>query len=724
MSGKFDRAFRGSLLISATLLSSFAARAADTNNSAETVIVTAERRAQSVKEVPMSITVLGQDQLDKLHLRSLEDLSSQVPGLSLTEADPTHPDLILRGLNAGGDGSTVATYLDETPYGSSNALANGAVTAPNLDTFDMQRIEVLRGPQGTLYGASAEGGLIKFVTNAPDTSGFDDDFELSGIDMDHGGLGDSARGMLNLALADNFAVRVVGYDVRWPGYIEDPTQHASHVNDFTNFGGRAAALWDLTDKLSVRFNFLSQQTDTGNDSAEDVLLSGDSVVPKYGNYIQQRTTVTPQDVRYDIYNATINWDLDWATLTSATSFNELHDFLFQDGTGVLGVDISGHLHQGKFIQEIRLASPSGESPVEWLTGFYFANEHDYLHQDLVAGLNQGDILPGYFLQLDSKYVETAGFADLTWHALPNFDVDVGGRYSHNSQSSDEFGLALASGASTGDVFTWSVAAQYHLDEQTELYARVATGFRPGGPNLQPLGNVGKVPASYGADSVIDYEAGAKSDLPDLHLSFDADVFWMNWSHIQLLTVVNNTGVNGNGGTADSKGVEANIFWTPVERLTLNLNGAYTNAELTQNTDPILVSGLSGNPLPWTPKWSLTLNGDYVFQMMGEFTPYVGGSWHYAGARPSDFVPYLDVLTGQIPPAQYRNQFFMPSYNTLDLRAGVNWRDWSLELYGRNLNDAKGFLAFSPTGTSIASGNAASVSVMRPRVIGLVLRAKI
>ena len=155
---------RAAILLGTTILAGSAwgvaqAQTATAASSIETVTVTAEKRAESAQNVPMGISVVGEDQLNKLNIRSFEDLMNQVPGLSVSEADPTHPVLILRGINAGGDGSTVGTYLDETPYGSSNALANGTDTAPDLDTFDMNRVEVLRGPQGTVYGAARKAVL-------------------------------------------------------------------------------------------------------------------------------------------------------------------------------------------------------------------------------------------------------------------------------------------------------------------------------------------------------------------------------------------------------------------------------------------------------------------------------------------------------------------------------------------------------------------------------------
>jgi iron complex outermembrane receptor protein len=712
---------RAAILLGTTILAGTAcgiAQAQSTTSSIETVTVTAEKRAESAQNVPMGISVVSEEQLNTLNIRSYEDLMNNVPGLSVSEADPTHPVLILRGINAGGDGSTVGTYFDETPYGSSNALANGTDTAPNLDTFDMQRVEVLRGPQGTLYGAGAEGGLIKFVSNAPDTTGFDDAFEVGAISMAHGGLGNSVRGMFNVALSDDLAVRVVGFDVRTPGYINDPALGFQHVNDVTSFGGRASILYKPTDKISVRLNVLQQQLDDGNDAAEDVVVGANGKIsPLFGPYNQNRTVLSPNGVRYYLYNGTINWDIDFATITSSTSYTDLHDYTFADDTGVLGLNVQGFLHQGKFIQELRVASdPGATGPLDWLVGFYYTNEHDGLHQDVVAAFKEPPSFES--LNLQSTYVETTGFANATYHVLSNFEIGAGLRYATDSQNSVE-ALTIppigpvAGGVSQHNILTWSADARYHLDERTMLYARVATGWRAGGPNDLPPGAPPNVPTQYKPDSLINYEVGVKSTLSDYNLSFDADVFDIEWRDIQLLELVNNFNINGNGGRANSKGFEGNVTWQPIDRLTLNLNGSYIDAALSSPAPG--VGGFTGNPLPNSPRWSGSLNGDYEFLPLDEFTPFVGASLHYIGIRGGGFGS--------------GNEISLPGYATFDVHVGVGWDRWSVELYGKNLNDAKGIEAFGPGGSAASivppsATPADTASIIQPRIFGIVLRGKL
>jgi iron complex outermembrane receptor protein len=324
--------------------------------------------------------------------------------------------------------------------------------------------------------------------------------------------------------------------------------------------------------------------------------------------------LSPNGVRYYLYNGTINWDIDFATITSSTSYTDLHDYTFADDTGVLGLNVQGFLHQGKFIQELRVASdPGATGPLDWLVGFYYTNEHDGLHQDVVAAFKEPPSFES--LNLQSTYVETTGFANATYHVLSNFEIGAGLRYATDSQNSVE-ALTIppigpvAGGVSQHNILTWSADARYHLDERTMLYARVATGWRAGGPNDLPPGAPPNVPTQYKPDSLINYEVGVKSTLSDYNLSFDADVFDIEWRDIQLLELVNNFNINGNGGRANSKGFEGNVTWQPIDRLTLNLNGSYIDAALSSPAPG--VGGFTGNPLPNSPRWSGSLNGDYEF----------------------------------------------------------------------------------------------------------------
>src|ERR1700730_16758662 len=207
-----------------------------------TIVVTAEKREEALKDVPMSITALGGGALDNLQYRSFSDYAAMVPALSLVSGQPGLTILTLRGQNAGGVGSTVAVYLDESPFGSSSALLNGSILSGDFDTWDLQRIEVLRGPQGTLYGANSEGGLLKFVTAPPVLGTLSGAAEVTGESVDHGGKGGDVRAVVNLPLGDKVALRIGGFTQDVPGYIQDPSRGKKGVNDGHKYGGRVSLL--------------------------------------------------------------------------------------------------------------------------------------------------------------------------------------------------------------------------------------------------------------------------------------------------------------------------------------------------------------------------------------------------------------------------------------------------------------------------------------------------
>src|SRR5690606_8378605 len=228
----------------------------------EEIVVTAQKRTQSLIDVPQSVSVVSGATLEQQGATNFADYLKNVPSLQLVQGTPGQGRLVLRGINTGGVASTVAVYVDETPFGSSTGLANGSELAGDFDSFDIARIEVLRGPQGTLYGASSLGGLLKFVTNQPSTSGFEAK-ALGGVEFTDGGDA-SYRGaaMVNVPLGETLAFRASGSYRKQGGYIDSigtaGSNVRSNINDFENYGGRASLLWKPDANLSVRLSALVQ----------------------------------------------------------------------------------------------------------------------------------------------------------------------------------------------------------------------------------------------------------------------------------------------------------------------------------------------------------------------------------------------------------------------------------------------------------------------------------
>jgi iron complex outermembrane receptor protein len=698
------------------------------NASLETVIVTAQKRSEALINVPMSVTALSGSELNNLQARDFADYGPLVPGLSLNSGQPGLTRLTLRGQNAGGVGSTVGLYMDESPFGSSTALLNGGVDTGDFDTWDLKSIEVLRGPQGTLYGANSEGGVLKFVTNAPELGTLSGAAEVTGENVANGGNGGAVRGMLNLPLGDKLALRVSGFDEDVPGYIDDPSRNQRSLNDGHKEGGRASLLAAPTDDLSIRLTAIAQESTYNGINTVDVNPA--TLQSLYGGLSQERSLSEPSNFKYENYNATVDWNLGPVRILSSTSFGILDSETVNDATPLYG-GLAGLLFGGapgallddnvdlrKFTQEVRLSSPSSQL-LEWQAGVYFTHEYGQVNEYLDGVTIPAGSLLGLIEQpiINSDYKETAGFANVTYHILPQFDVEVGGRYSHNEQDATQvvnFNPLLSPAAevtpanSSGNVFTYSAAPEWHFDANDALYARVASGYRPGGPNVIPPNAPSTVEREYGSDKTTSVEVGLRSTQLDGALSFDVALYHVNWKNIQLFEEVEGFGINGNGGTARTQGLEWDVAYSPLHGLKFEWTGAYTEAKLTSPA-PALDAN-SGDPLPYAPKWGTSVDGEYDWVLFGDLKAFAGATWSYVGARSSDFA--------SAPPAADPGQIVLPSYNTTAVRLGVDRGQYRFTIFGKNLTDARGITDYESVGAPYST-----VTVIQPRTVGATLSVK-
>ena len=701
------------------------------------VVVTAQKRSERLLNVAAPVTALSAAELIRSGAVKLEDYAAKVPGLNLISDRTGETQIVLRGVTTGSPvSSTVATYVDDTPYGSSTSAALGGWLQPDLDPSDIQRVEVLRGPQGTLYGASALGGLIKYVTKQPSLTDVGGRVEFDGSTVDHGGDGYGVRGMLNVPLAaDTLALRVSAYDRRDPGYIDNPQLGLSNVNATQVDGGRASLLWKPTDTFTVTLSAVLQDLKSNGSSDEDVDVNGGSITPVAGSLKQVRYTTEPLNLNDRVYSGTVNDDLGWASLTSITSYSTLHQTGDVDETqtfGAIGALLTGIpnfgtstgsvLNQDKWTEEVRLASPSGQK-LEWLTGLFFDRETSNRDEptSTFSTVTGASLLPPntlFFANLQSRYTEYAVYGDVTYHFTPQFDLQAGLRYSHNDQtfSLAETGIFVGgpsaqAGDSADNSLTFLVTPRYKIDDNNMVYGRIASGYRPGGPNAPtPSDLAAGVPAAYKPDTLTDYEVGYKASLADHKLTLDLSAFYIDWQDIQIETDFGGITSNGNGGTATSDGIEASAVLTPFHGLTLSGNAAYTDAHLTEDAPG--VNGRNGDELPNVPKWSGNLSADYDFPIAGGSSGFVGGTVRYLGDRASGFVTGSPV--GFDRPT-------LPAYTTVDLRAGVTHDRVSLELYVKNVGDSHGLNNI----TSLAlSGytNPFTAAVIQPRTVGMSVSA--
>jgi len=724
----------------------------------EEVVVTAQKRTEAIADIPASVTVVPEQLLEQQRVDDFKDLLPLVPGLSLTETRPGSTRVTLRGVNTGGVASTIGIYFDDVPFGSSTGLANGSISAGDFDTFDVARVEVLRGPQGTLYGASSLGGVLKFVPNRPRNDRFEARLLGSAETVDNGDPGYSLTGMANVPLGAKAAVRASGFYRSDSGFIDSignnpvpslttpgvnvigGTRVANGLNALDRFGGRLAVLVEPSKRFSVTVGAQIQDIDTDASSVVDA--DPRSLEPLNPTPVQSSYQKEFNDTKYRVYNGTIDGDLGPARLQSVTSYGTFEtDFqsdlaiatnltggpplsalvtqLFGNArTRPLSAVLPQTTSTDKFTQELRLVSAKSKA-FDWLVGGYYTNEDSAIKQKITAvEAGTDDVATGIPIladvALDSTYEEIAGFANATWHATPRFDLALGGRLSHNKQvASQRSDGPLAGGpAQFDDVkssespFTFSFAPRFEIGKSSSIYGRVATGFRPGGPNVLPPAAPASVPRTYDSDRLTSYEVGLKAGgRPADKFSLDLAGYYLDWEDIQLFLIVNNFGINGNGGTAASKGFEIAASAFPTSGLTLSVNAAYTDAKLTQDTSAS-VGGKDGDPLPYVPDWSFGLNADYEWTVKSRTRTYVGGSLGYTGERPVAF--NNRAADGSIRRAD--------SYVSLNLRAGAYHGRWSVELYGKNLTNDLGVTSIGTAGP--LPNGALGLSLTRPRTIGL------
>ncbi|MDH4109682.1 MAG: TonB-dependent receptor [Gammaproteobacteria bacterium] len=739
-----------------------AAAQSESESTLEEIIVTAQKRTQTLAEVPLSITVLSGDMLERQQADSFRDLVALVPGFSISSSTRGVTRITLRGINTGGVATTVGVYVDDVPFGSSSGLANAAILSGDFDTFDLARVEVLRGPQGTLYGASSMGGVMKYVANRPNTEALEARGQASVETVDGGDTGYAFTGLVNVPVTDSFALRAAGFYRADAGFIDsignnpiasmtDPgitvvegTRVDQGINAADIFGGRVSALFDLSDNASLNLMALMQNIESGSSDVVDA--DPVTLQPLNSRAVKSQYHGDAADISYRLYSATLDWDFGRVALQSVTAYSTFeHDFrtdlaantaltggiplaalttafFGDDTTRPLSVVQDQITSTDKLTQEFRLVSEENDS-FDWMVGLYYTDEESGISPQDILAVEAGTETPAEGIpllasaSLVSNYEEIALFANATWHLTDRFELSFGARQSDNDQDASQSlegplvggSVSFDDAASSESPFTWSFSPRYEFSDDLSVFARVATGYRPGGPNVIPTGAPPGTPGSYDSDTLTSYELGLKAGSQNGTYAFDVTAYYLDWEDVQLLAVVNGVGLNANGGTAVSKGFEFAATVRPTEGLTLSLNGAYTDAQLTQDTDPV-VGGLDGDPLSYVPEWGFGIDGSYEWSLSGDSMAYVGANLGYVGERPADF-------SNRNADGNIRE---IDSYTAINLRAGVDFGRWYVELYGRNLGDELGINNIVSEG-ALPNG-AVGLSLIQPRTFGLSIGA--
>lgn len=687
----------------------------------ERVVATAQKRVENVGEVPMAISVISEDRLETLNAGRLTDYAAYVPGFQVDSGGaPGVTSMSLRGLAPMGGGAIIGTYIDDTPVNPSNNKNRAGSYVLDMLPYDLESVEILRGPQGTLYGASSMGGLFKYITRAADTENHE---FRAGMDVSTvsgaGDLGTGVRAAANFPLKEGrLGMRVSVARQTTPGYVDETNLGEKDANGYVQEAARLAFKLNITDNASLRLQGLWQKVDA--DSLAQVGLDPDTLQPVAGRLDGNAYVMQPYDSEIAYYSAILDVDLGWADLVSATSHVDTRLNIIQDASPVYGVawplfgypaglsDFNMHLGTRKLTQEIRLTSKTSQR-FDWLVGLYYTDETSSNRQVVRAwdmDYNELPISPAGIVGLPNTYEETALFADATWKLSPKFDVSAGVRYARNSQDFTQIttgpltGDTSVPGTSRENVTTWKLATRWHLGEDSMLYARLATGYRPGGPNLAQPG----VPPMTNSDTTRNLELGWKAQFWNRRAMVDMAVFRTTWNDLQV-GAVTGTGLNyiANAGSAKSQGVELAFMLRPLAGLTWGVNAAWIDAEIGDDVPP--TSTLTpGRKMPGVPEFSWSTTLDYNFDVGERWSGRVGGGYRYTGKREGSIGDYG-----------------IPAYDAVDLHAELTNMTWTVRLYARNATNELVYMSASAFRNAL-TGEVEQVrgTPLVPRTIGLMV----
>jgi iron complex outermembrane recepter protein len=685
----------------------------------EEIVVTAQKRAERLQDVPVPVTAISAATLIGQNQLRLRDYYASVPGLSISSNNLGDSNLSIRGVTTGGlTNPTVGITVDDVPFGSTTALGS-RTAAPDIDPSDLDRVEVLRGPQGTLYGASSLGGLLKFVTVEPSTDRLSGRIEgdVNGVQNGHD-AGFSARAAVNLPLGDALAIRASGFLRRDPGYIDDPALHVQGVNRADVSGGRFSALWRTSDSGSLKLSALFQDTSAHGApyvSFQPALADlQQNLLGGTGGYNHQirsfAATVKERFAGIDFISISgYSIDKYHGTNDLTGYYGALSDAIYQ----VAGTTQFQSAQTKKFTQELRFSGTT-RGHLDWLAGLFYTHEDTptddrYFAVDTRTLATAGPLFEDAY---PTTYSEYAAFADLTYRFTEKLDVQVGGRESENRQRYEETYSgplfdppAVNPPEHTKDhSFTYLLTPRYRFSPNLMVYARVASGYRPGGPN--PTCVLYPVPCQYAPDKTRNYELGLKAQTQEHRLSFDASVYYIDWRNIQLQVAQADTEFTyfTNASKARSQGLELSSQARPIKGLTISGWVAFNDAKLVNDLPPdSSVIGTAGDRLPFSGRFSGNLSVQQEWSLNDRASVFAGASVTYTDNRQDVFEP-----AGTL-------RFDLPGYTQTDLHAGLHLDDWTINVFLNNLTDRRGILSTGQVGFATWVAN-----YIQPRTAGVLV----
>lgn len=742
-------------MLSAGVIASAQAQQSDSDSDKiARVEVTANRRlaAEGAQDVPMAITVLQPETLAQFGLGNLDDIARLVPSMTVQQQGPGVNNITMRGLVVRGivpsevqDSSLVAVYIDDMPVTLKSAN-------PDLKVLDLERVEILQGPQGTLYGAGSMAGTVRQITQKPDVSDLFGSVEAVGSETSgFGGFNRNLRGMINIPLKDDvLGLRLTAYTGEDSGYIQN-VENGKVTNPTSTDQGRIAARLVASPDLTVDASITLSNIHGGLNDAYAGL-------PPYSTLalVQEKSD---DDLR--LYNLALNYNLGSAQLVSSTTYTDRNTlylssaqypataFIFSGKPPLMAASYTIANAVTDFAQELRLNS-TAPGPLKWTGGAFFeTGKRNFYENEPTVGFDQRFAatanFPGYNSQINDGAFEPndffsgtqnvnshqiAVFAEATYTFFNQLDLTFGERLFKDTQDfnlhfSGLFGNLVdgtpttpgtpevSSSSETAKGANPRFAAAYHIDADHLLYADAGKGFRYGGNNQPvPFNFCGvNAPLTFGPDSLWSYEVGSKNSFLDDHMIINVDAYLINWNNVQVFDKLPCTYYfTQNAGHVRSEGLELQTVTKLAHNLTLGFNAAYNNA-YAQNA---VITGIAAQDIP-----------------AGSRTPY---SPHLAGDVTVNYkVPvFASDEVGVALNYSYRSDAFtnfaasqgsyaeIPSSTMLNATVYFKTGKYELGLFGTNLNNGTKIEDVTTNSIAIEPGN--TTYLARPRTIGLRLKA--
>ncbi len=667
----------------------------------EEVTVTARKREETLQDVPFSIAARTEGQIQRSGLTSLEDISQTVASFSVQNLGPGQSVVAIRGSSAGkqdrdlpGIKEQVGVYLDES-------VISLSLFTPDLDLFDLSRVEVLRGPQGTLFGSGSLSGTLRYITNQPDPEDAYGAVELNFNSIDSGGTGGHGKAFYNTPLGDNAALRVVAYYDDLPGFIDAHQPDGSlkkDVNDGTRTGGRFSLRLETMENLVVTPRLVYQKVEVDGYNREDIynILGNEFTTTRPNVSYDENEQYTQFDENFTdeftLVDLNIEYDFGKINLTSITSYTNRHILAGRDA-GALTSSITGgsiglsedvytldsplddRTDVSGWTQELRL--DGGSDSFAWVAGFFYSDfDRDYGQGLLVKGFTEltgiptkGDFIAPedglFWSALAYDFKQWALFGEATWAVTDRLDLTGGVRYydfdEKRTQTFDGIFAApgTTSGGATADGFAPRVIADFAINDDVTINGQISKGFRLGGLNDQlnvPLCTPEDLTTfggndSFGDEKLWNYEIGMKSVLMGGRATFNTAIFYQDIQDLQAVLLAGSCSsrIVFNVPKAHSTGIEFEFAAQQTDRFDWALTASYISAKLDSSVTSTapdgsisILAGLEdGNRLPSVPKFQGSAAATYIFPMDNGWESYIHGIVSYVGDRVTQFGDYSE-----------------------------------------------------------------------------------